>query len=220
MKDIKKIVVATDFNDLATAALRVSATIATQTGAELVVVYADRFDPPSEFTSQQVATIVQAIEQSKTRTRKQLETYVRRNVPESVAWRVAVADDVPSTAVNAIAKAEGADFIAMGTHGRGGVQRLVMGSVAEDVIRDAEVPVLTVRSTGSSSPIQRILTAAADVDFATSLANALRGELTVISGFSDILKTADSGGFDLIVVGRNMAAVIREANAPVMVTAE
>jgi nucleotide-binding universal stress UspA family protein len=220
MQNIRKIVVATDFNDLATAALRVSATIAAQTGAELVVVYADRFDPPSEFTSQQIETIAQAIEQSKTRTRKQLETYVRRNVPESVAWRVAVADDFPSAAVNAIAKAERADFIAMGTHGRGGLQRLVMGSVAEDVIRDAEVPVLTVRSTASTSPIRRILTAAADVDFATSLANALGGELTVISGFAEILRTADSGGFDLIVVSRNMAAVIREANAPVMVIAE
>ena len=220
MQNIRKIVVATDFNDLATAALRLSATIAASAGAELVVVYADRFDPPAEFTVQQVGSIAQAIDRSKMRTRKQLEAYARRNVPDTVAWRVAVADDVPSIAINAIAKAEGADFIAMGTHGRGGLQRLVMGSVAEDVIRGAEVPVLTVRSAGSTSPIRRILSAADDAEIATSLAEALGGELTTITGVGGVLRTADSGDFDLIVVGRNMAAVMREANAPVMVTAQ
>ena len=56
--------------------------------------------------------------------------------------------------------------------------------------------------------------------------NAMTGGIGLIPalvgafGFAEILKTADSGGFDLIVVSRNMAAVIREANAPVMVTAE
>src|SRR5262249_49485114 len=39
-----------------------------------------------------------------------------------------------------------ADVIVMGTHGRGGLPRLVMGSVAEQVSRSAECPVLTVRN--------------------------------------------------------------------------
>lgn len=41
-----------------------------------------------------------------------------------------------------------ADLIVMGTHGRHGVDRWLLGSVTEQVIRTAEIPVLTVRSTG------------------------------------------------------------------------
>jgi nucleotide-binding universal stress UspA family protein len=45
----------------------------------------------------------------------------------------------------AIAKREKADLIALGTHGRSGIPRLFLGSVAEGVLRRAEVPVLIVR---------------------------------------------------------------------------
>lgn len=41
-------------------------------------------------------------------------------------------------------KQEGADLVVMGTHGRQGLQRLVLGSVAEKVVRLSPVPVLTV----------------------------------------------------------------------------
>jgi nucleotide-binding universal stress UspA family protein len=43
------------------------------------------------------------------------------------------------------AKDFGADAIVMGTHGRGGLKRLFMGSVAETVLREAVVPVIIVR---------------------------------------------------------------------------
>jgi nucleotide-binding universal stress UspA family protein len=39
----------------------------------------------------------------------------------------------------------GANAIVMGTHGRGGLRRLFMGSVAETVLREATVPVIVVR---------------------------------------------------------------------------
>ncbi len=45
---------------------------------------------------------------------------------------------------------EGADLVAMSTHGRSGLSRLVMGSVAEEVVREARVPVLLLRGQDSS----------------------------------------------------------------------
>ena len=45
------------------------------------------------------------------------------------------------------------DLIVMGTHGRRGIGRLVLGSVAETVMRRAPVPVVTVRSAGEPHPI-------------------------------------------------------------------
>ncbi len=43
-------------------------------------------------------------------------------------------------------ESEGIDLVVMGTHGRRGIERFLLGSVTERVVRSAEVPVLTVRS--------------------------------------------------------------------------
>jgi nucleotide-binding universal stress UspA family protein len=51
----------------------------------------------------------------------------------------------PATAIVEDAEKEGADLIVMGTHGRTGLSRLLMGSVAEAVVRRAKCPVLTVK---------------------------------------------------------------------------
>jgi universal stress protein A len=48
--------------------------------------------------------------------------------------------------INQTAKEVGADLIVMGTHGRRGISRALLGSVAENVVRTAECPVLTSRS--------------------------------------------------------------------------
>jgi nucleotide-binding universal stress UspA family protein len=51
----------------------------------------------------------------------------------------------PSREVVDFALEENCDLIVMGTHGRGGIDRLLLGSVAERVVRSSPVPVLTVR---------------------------------------------------------------------------
>ncbi len=50
----------------------------------------------------------------------------------------------------------GADLLVMGTHGRGGMAHLLLGSVAEQVVRTCPCPVLTIR-TAAAGPVQRIL---------------------------------------------------------------
>jgi nucleotide-binding universal stress UspA family protein len=52
----------------------------------------------------------------------------------------------PAEVIVQAAKENCSDLIVMGTHGRGGLRRLLMGSVAEEVLREASCPVLTVRS--------------------------------------------------------------------------
>jgi nucleotide-binding universal stress UspA family protein len=54
--------------------------------------------------------------------------------------------DDPADAVVSHAVSDNADLIAMTTHGRSGVKRLVMGSVTEKVLRNATVPILVTRS--------------------------------------------------------------------------
>lgn len=57
-----------------------------------------------------------------------------------------VADAIVQTAARL-----GADLIVMTTHGRSGLQRWMLGSVAESVVREAQVPVLLVRSTAAGA---------------------------------------------------------------------
>lgn len=54
----------------------------------------------------------------------------------------------PSRVIVEYATREGCDLIVMGTHGRGGLNRLLLGSVAERVVRSSHVPVTTVRVGG------------------------------------------------------------------------
>ncbi|MFN8515911.1 MAG: universal stress protein [Thermomicrobiales bacterium] len=54
-------------------------------------------------------------------------------------------EGAPASDIVAAAQEWQADLIVVGTHGRGGLGRLVLGSVAESVLRDAPCPVLVVR---------------------------------------------------------------------------
>lgn len=82
---------------------------------------------------------------------------LRTDAEDAVGMVEAVADDydvpvetaiiegTPSTEIVRYAEEEGCDLVVMGTHGRGGIDRLLLGSVAEKVVRGSNVPVLTVR---------------------------------------------------------------------------
>ena len=59
----------------------------------------------------------------------------------------------PSDAITAEANTRGTDLIVMGTHGRGGFAHLMLGSVAERVLRTAQCPVLIVRDTSRAADI-------------------------------------------------------------------
>lgn len=64
-----------------------------------------------------------------------------RDVPVETA----LIDGSPSAEIVRYAERQACDLVVMGTHGRGGINRLLLGSVAERVVRTSTVPVLTVR---------------------------------------------------------------------------
>ena len=70
---------------------------------------------------------------------------VRAETAGASAVQTLVAEGSPAEEIARCAERGGFDLIVIGTHGRRGVQRVLIGSVAERVVRLAPCPVLTVR---------------------------------------------------------------------------
>ena len=109
---------------------------------------------------------------------------------DGVPLEVLVESGPPARQILACAKSLAPDLMVIGTHGHGGFQHLVLGSVAEKVLRQAACPVLTVpprtRAT-STLPFKRILcpvdfsdSSRAALDFALSLVREADADLTIL----------------------------------------
>ena len=137
----KKILVPTDFSEPSRAALQQAAEVARACSAKLTVMYADTFTPATAGD-----TITAAAEGTQEAAETHLKDEVRQLVPPAVPVDTMVVIDQPVHAILQTAKEKDVDWIIMGTHGRRGVNRLVLGSVTESVLRQADRPVLTIRA--------------------------------------------------------------------------
>lgn len=140
------------------------------------------------------------------RRREDLQTIAAEVSPEARATVVCctVLEGEPSAAIAAHAESSGADLIVMSTHGRGGLERAWIGSVADRLVRRVPVPILLVRPSheapGERTPptIQRVLVpldgsplAESVLESAGELAQRLDAELVLLRVLESDL-TADS----------------------------
>jgi nucleotide-binding universal stress UspA family protein len=124
----------TDFSEGARGAFRLACALARDSDAELVVLSvvplpAVMYGPPPESYMEHLR-----------------EDLCRMRPPDAgMRFQHLVAEGNPATAILRAARDNGCDLIVMGTHGRTGLTRFLMGSVAEEVVRKARCPVLTVK---------------------------------------------------------------------------
>jgi nucleotide-binding universal stress UspA family protein len=111
--------------------------------------------------------------------RTRLETLERGLAGVQVATVVTDADAAPRGVVN-LARELGAQAVVLGTHGRSGLARALLGSVAEGVIRSAPCPVLAVKE-GSSVPYRHVLAA-------TDFSDASRAALGLAAGIARLFE--------------------------------
>jgi nucleotide-binding universal stress UspA family protein len=146
MLHLETILVPVDFSDTANAALAVAHTLARDHRAALVLMAAVPLLPVVEVPLPD-EELVDAIHESQER----LTRLAAQITDLPVKTHTLVGE--PGAAIVDAAREFGADLIVMGTHGRRGVSRLILGSVAEYVLRNAPCPVLTMKP-GTETHVQ------------------------------------------------------------------
>jgi nucleotide-binding universal stress UspA family protein len=141
----QRVLLATDFSPSAKAAARLAVEVATRFDAELHIVHAYGLPgltlPDGTFyAAPDYAAKVAESAQKALDAEVQAHTGLRIRVVGHLEM------EEPHRAILETAKEVGAGLIVLGTHGRRGLPRWLMGSVAEHVVRTAPVPVLTVHA--------------------------------------------------------------------------
>ncbi len=145
MIELKRILIATDFSDHAKVAMQYAGALADVFEAELILCHViatehwlsqlppggEGYFPPN----------FSELEENKTRNTCQ-QLIAELGIKDG---RVIIPHGSPFVEIIKAARSEDADLIVIGTHGRGAVAHMLLGSVAEKVVRKAPCPVLTVR---------------------------------------------------------------------------
>lgn len=147
MITLKRILVATDFGEPAEAALNYGKELARTFNAHLDVLHVCENVLTRGFGIEgYVATYPDLQRDVEDAARKQLDSLVSDEDRAMLGARtIVITSNAPAFAIVNYARENGVDLIIMGTHGRGAVAHLLVGSVAERVVRTAPCPVLTVR---------------------------------------------------------------------------
>jgi len=182
---VKHILVPVDFSPHSALALKWAALWQQKLGGRVTVGHAMSFEPPLEFTEDQLADLRrQAVVSEETRT-AEVHDFIVRTLGRCSEWEVLVAEGDPVQHI--LARAAESDLVIMGTHGRRGVKRWMLGSVAEEVVGAQWLPVLVVHDSGVPEPrVRRILaptnlesTGRRGIETAAGLAEAFGAELIV-----------------------------------------
>ena len=195
--------------------------------ATLVVFHVARFELPAYFTSAQSDALRRQHQAQLKQAKDFLRLHVRKVLggeTPGVRLQFETADAHPLDAILAAAKTRRADLIVMGTHGRGGARRLWLGSVAENIVRQASVPVFVARqkqhefiSTSDPKAAPGLATVLCPVNFSEASRSALQHAVSLAQQFKArliapcIIEPGDKR--DVAAAKRELAAWLDETAA-------
>jgi len=197
---VKNILFATDFSPASEAALPYAVGLARHYGSKLAV--AHTIDP--ELYGLILPQTIERIEsQVKEAAVTKIQALMRAKYGEAVQYEPAVTVGLVADALLDIIGTKSIDLVVLGTHGRRGLRKLVLGSVAEEVFRLAPCPVLTVgpkaEEGGSESgqfkqivyPMELGNDVVKAAGYAISIAKEYAGELTFLNVIEEPSMSAD-----------------------------
>jgi nucleotide-binding universal stress UspA family protein len=146
---IARVLLATDFSRCAERALEHALAIASWWKAELHILHVLEFVPGM---NPEYPVNEMYLEQLRKDALCQLAEIQKRAAETGLSIRTTIDQGIPSQRTDILAADLGADLIVMGTHGRTGLEHILVGSTAERVVRTAPCPVLTVKARRDKPP--------------------------------------------------------------------
>jgi nucleotide-binding universal stress UspA family protein len=141
---VQKILVAVDFSGLTGRVMEAGLEMAAKFGAALHLVFVVEDMAPYAWVSIPHISLDILEEEMVQNASAKIEKLAEETIGDSFPYITKVLKGVPAAEIVAHAKREGCDFIVMGTHGYRGLEKRLLGSVAEQVLRNASCPVLVV----------------------------------------------------------------------------
>ena len=196
----KNILLATDFSPASEAALPHALIIASQYGSKLYVAHAICPEFKDLEPSETTATIIQ---QARGSTEQKLETLLSAVRQKGISCQPLIGEGAIWDVLLDMIQQNGIDLIIVGTHGRRGLSKLLLGSVAEEVFRMAPCPVLTVGpktlETRSMDvklghilyPVEFVPDPSDAAAYAVSLAEEYHAKLTYMKVLEDMLPSPE-----------------------------
>jgi nucleotide-binding universal stress UspA family protein len=190
----KKILVATDFSPASQAALPHAFSLAGHYGSKLYLAHVislehEDFPPPEERATK--------LEQAREFTEQQMERLLTATRQEPIPCQPLIGEGGIWNVLSDMIHENSIDLFIVGTHGRRGLKKLLLGSVAEEVFRMAPCPVLTVgpKTSATSSvdvqlghilyPVEFVPDTSLAAAYAVSLAEAYSAKLTFMKVLED-----------------------------------
>lgn len=154
--------------------------------ARVEVLHADWTEPPRYFTPSQIQVIEEEQEKRQAKLLEELTATARNIFGPEAELAVSVVDGHPLSVLRDRIEGHHPDLVVLGSHGRSGVARLMLGSVAENVVRESHIPVLIARGAESApSAIRRIL---CPVSFSESARRCLETSAVLAGAFGATLE--------------------------------
>lgn len=149
---IKRILVALDGSMLAEQALPTASALARKTGAEVLLMTA--IAPPDRWVDGGAPRLWE--EEETALASRYLESIARILRDKGTPAKTRVIWGRPAEMIRVVAGQENADIIALTTHGRSGLSRWLIGSIADKLVRTADRPLLLVRAGDEPPPVSQI----------------------------------------------------------------
>jgi nucleotide-binding universal stress UspA family protein len=180
---IRRILAPTDFSDGASGAVEYAKLLARRFDAGITLLHAA--PPLTTFEPLPLGAIsfMESFADESDRAAAALESYRADQLSEFSASDVLLATASPADAILSSSRSLDADLIVMGTHGREGLSRALLGSVAESVIQQSDRPVLTVRPIAGRPRSARLAKILCPVNYSAVASRAYHHALFLASAF-------------------------------------
>lgn len=198
----KQVLCPVDFSPTSTAVLSWTRLIAEAFEARVEILYADWSEPPRYFTEGQLSVLDSEEQRQRHGLEHDLRDLAKKVLGPHISYSVSVVEGHAVDVILDRSRKSPPDLVVMSSHGRSGVARLLLGSVAENVVHEAECPVLIVRGPVISPEqrhLERVLcpvnlteTAREGAEVASGMASVLEAELNVLQAIEAEVAEGDA----------------------------